>query len=347
MVDSRFFANAGSITLQAVATLTGAVIATRNNAPVDPVRVFTNVASLDNAGATDISFLDNTKYIDAFSASKAGACFVRPKFAERAPKDMVLLVSEDPYYCYAITAAHFYPMSSFEAGVSPHAVIAKTAAIGKGARIDSGAVIGEGVRIGDRSWIGANTVVGDSVEIGPDSRVGANCTLSHTIIGARAIIHRGVHIGQDGFGFAPSKRGIVKVPQLGRVIIADDVEIGSGTCIDRGAGPDTTIGQSSKIDNLVQIGHNVQIGRFVVIAAQCGIAGSTIIGDGAMFGGQVGVAGHLNIGPGAKFAAKTGVMTDIPAGSTYGGSPGIPIKEWHRQTLAMARMTKRKLEEQE
>ena len=156
------------------------------------------------------------------------------------------------------------------------------------------------------------------------------------------ILHRGVHIGQDGFGFAPGRGGVTKVPQLGRVVIGDDVEIGSGSCVDRGAGPDTVIGAGSKIDNLVQIGHNVQVGRFVFIAAQTGIAGSSQVGDGSMLGGQVGIAGHLHIGAGAKLAAQSGVMTDIPAGSSYGGSPALPIKDWHRQTVAVAAMTKKK-----
>jgi UDP-3-O-[3-hydroxymyristoyl] glucosamine N-acyltransferase len=341
MADDRFFKNAGAISAESIATLTGAVITQRSGGSIDNSRLFTNVAPLDRATESDISFLDNVKYIDSFTQSNAGACFVRPKYTERAPDNMVLLVTDEPYYAYALTARHFYPDPEMVPTVSPQAVIDSSATIGKACRIDAGAVIKEHVKIGDHCWIGANTVVDSHVEIGSHSRIGANCTLSHTIIGQHVITHRGVHIGQDGFGFAASRRGVVKVPQIGRVLIGDDVEIGSGTCIDRGAGPDTVIGQGCKIDNLVQIGHNVHIGKYVIIVAQCGIAGSSHIGDGVMLGGQVGIAGHVRVGAGARIAAQSGVMTDIPAGATYGGSPAVPARDWHRQTVAMAKIAKK------
>jgi UDP-3-O-[3-hydroxymyristoyl] glucosamine N-acyltransferase len=318
MPDSRFFTNAGGLSLGDIAKLTGAVVASG-----DTAKILLDVAPLDTATASHISFLDNVKYVDNFTASKAGACFVRAKFAERAPKSMALLVTEMPYLAFALTSQKFYPESA-PTGISPHAHIAKSARVGKNVSIGPGTVIGEGVVIGD------------------DCRIGALCTISHTLMGKRVILHRGIHIGQDGFGFAPGPKGIVKVPQLGRVVIEDDVEIGSGTCIDRGAGPDTIIGMGAKIDNLVQIGHNVQIGKFVVIAAQCGIAGSTKIGDGAMLGGQVGLSGHIAIGAGAKLAAQAGVMTDVPPGATYGGAPAVPIKDWHRQTATVAKLIKKK-----
>ena len=337
MADKRFFQPTAPISATKIASLTGAVLA-----KTDDTSSFSDVAPLDKAGLSDISFLDNTKYLSDFSASKAGACFVRAKFAERAPSGMLLLITEEPYYAYALAAQYFYPQPSFTPAIASSAQIAKSATIGDGARIDSGAVIGENVRLGTGCWIGANSVIGDGVEIGEHSRIGAVCTISHALIGKRAILHRGVHVGQDGFGFAPGRGGVTKVPQLGRVVIGDDVEIGSGSCIDRGAGPDTVIGAGTKIDNLVQIGHNVQIGRFVFIAAQTGIAGSTQVGDGSMLGGQVGVAGHLQIGAGVKLAAQAGIMTDIPAGASYGGSPAIPIRDWHRQTVAVAAMTKKK-----
>jgi len=338
MVDRRFFYNAGSLTLGDIASLTGTSIAS------DGSRIFTGVAPLECAGTDDISFLDNVKYLDAFAQSKAGACFVRPKYVPRAPKSMVLLITDDPYSAYALTAQRFYPEPAVTAGIAPQAVIAKSAVVGKGARIDPGAVIGEHVRIGSGCWIGANTVIDDNVEIGDNCRIGALCTISHAIMGKRVLLHRGIHIGQDGFGVAPGPKTIIKVPQLGRVLIGDDVEIGAGTCIDRGAGPDTIIGDGCKIDNLVQIGHNVQLGKYVIIAAQCGISGSTRIDDGAMIGGQVGIAGHLHIGAGAKLAACSGVMTDIPPGATYGGAPAVPIKDWHRQTVTLAKLAKTKEE---
>jgi UDP-3-O-[3-hydroxymyristoyl] glucosamine N-acyltransferase len=321
-----------------MAALTGAVLSDETQGE----RLVRDVASLEQAGAEQLSFLDNTKYLDAFSNSRAGACFVRPKFVGRAPAGTVLLVTEEPYYAYALAAQYFYPVPAIEPGIAPSAVVDATAKLGTGVRIDAGAVIGKQAVIGNGCWIGANSVVGDGVEIGDQSRIGALCSLSHAVLGKRIILHRGVHIGQDGFGFAPGRGGITKVPQLGRVLIGDDVEIGSGTCIDRGAGPDTVIGMGTKIDNLVQIGHNVQIGRFVFIVAQAGIAGSTQVGDGAMLGGQSGITGHLSIGAGAKIAAQSGVIADVPAGSSYGGSPAVPIKDWHRQTVAISTMIKKK-----
>mgnify|MGYP000591349672 CR=1 FL=1 len=172
------------------------------------------------------------------------------------------------------------------------------------------------------------------------AKIGRRC-----VIGANCLIQSGAVIGSEGFGFIPARPVPVRVPQIGWVELGDDVEIGANTCIDRGAGPDTVIGAGTKIDNLVQIGHNVQIGKFVVIAAQCGIAGSSKIGDGAMLGGQVGISGHLTIGAGAKLAAQAGVMHDIPPGATYGGAPAVPIKDWHRQTATVAKLVRKKEEE--
>jgi len=284
---------------------------------------FSDVAPLDVATAHDISFLDNVKYVEQFTRSKAGACFVRAKFVDRAPDSMILLVTEEPYSAYAATCSLFYPDTT-ERSISPSAHIAKSATIGNHCSIGAGTFIDEGVVIGDHCHIGAN------------------CTISHTIMGHHVVLHRGIHIGQDGFGFAPSAKGIVKVPQLGRVLIGNHVEIGSGTCIDRGSGPDTIIGDHAKIDNLVQIGHNVVVGKYVVIAAQSGIAGSTHVGDGVMLGGQVGLSGHIMIGAGAKIAGKSGVVKDVPPGMSYGGSPAVPIKNWHRQTASIAKLATRK-----
>ena len=319
MADPRFFVRSSPIALKKLAQLTGAQLAEGAN----PEQLIEDVAALDTATPSQLSFLDNPKYIEPFSHSHAGACFVRAKYSSRAPKAMALLITETPYAAYALAAQYFYPNQPAP-GISPHAHIAPSATIGKNCHIAPGVVIGEGCVIGD------------------DCVIGANSTLSHAMLGSRVIIHRGVHIGQDGFGFAPGARGILKVPQLGRVIIGDDVEIGSGSCIDRGAGPDTIIGDGCKIDNLVQIGHNVVLGKMVVIAAGCGIAGSTKIGDGCMLGGQVGIAGHLTIGKGVKLAAKSGVMTDIPDGATFGGAPAVPIKDWHRQTAALIKLTGKK-----
>jgi UDP-3-O-[3-hydroxymyristoyl] glucosamine N-acyltransferase len=336
MADPRFFSRQGPFTLAELAEHTGATL----SSPAMADRRVSDVAPLDRAELENISFLDNPKYVETFRGSRTGACFVRERYAEMAPSGMALLLTEDPYRCYALTAQRFYPVHAPGVGISPSAIIDKTAKIGEGCRIEHGAVIGPNVEIGKHCSIGANTVLHEGVRLGSDARIGALCSISHCYIGNRVIIHRGVHIGQDGFGFAMNREGHVKVPQLGRVMIEDDVEIGAGTCIDRGTGPDTLIGAGSKIDNLVQIGHNVQIGRNAVIVAQSGIAGSTRIGDGAVLGGQVGISGHVKIGPGVKIAAKSGVMGDVPAGASYGGSPAVPVKDWHRQTIAIARLAR-------
>lgn len=337
MADSRFFSNSRPMRLSEIAALTGAAI----HDPSCAERELLDVAPLDRAGATDIGFFDNVKYVRSFTESEAGACFVREKYIAQAPSTMALLVTDDPYRCYALTAQKYYPYIPVTAEISPAAVIDASARIGEGCSIGPGAFIGKRVVLGKRCIIGANTVIHDGVEVGEDTRVGALSSLSHAIVGARCIIHRGVHIGQDGFGFALSREGHVKVPQLGRVMIGNDVEIGAGTCVDRGTGPDTCIGDGTKIDNLVQIGHNVQIGRNAIIVAQTGIAGSTRIGDGAVLGGQCGVAGHLTIGAGAKLAAQSGVMTDVPVGTAFGGSPAVPAKDWHRQNVALRNLAGR------
>lgn len=338
MVDSRFFKNHGPFTVGDLADATGATLLR----PEDAGRALSDVAPLDRASASDVSFFDNSKYVEQFLRSNAGACFTRSKYAEQAPATMALLITEDPYRCYALAAQRFYPASKQEAGIHPTATIHPTALIGEDVAIAAGAVIHARATIGNGSSIGSNAVIGEGVAIGENTHIGAITTITHALIGNRVLIHRGVHIGQDGFGFALGRDGHVKVPQLGRVMIEDDVEIGSGTTIDRGTGPDTVIGEGTKIDNLVQIGHNVQIGRRAVIIAQCGISGSTRIGDGAVLAGQAGIAGHLKIGAGTKVAAKAGVMSDIPAGASYGGYPAVPVVDWHRQTIAIQRLTKPK-----
>jgi UDP-3-O-[3-hydroxymyristoyl] glucosamine N-acyltransferase len=203
-------------------------------------------------------------------------------------------------------------------------------------------VIERAVRLGHRCRIGANTVIAAGVEIGDDCRIAANVTLSHCLIGARVVLHPGVRIGQEGFGFAPDPKGPIKVPQLGRVVIGDDVDIGANTTIDRGSGHDTVIGAGSMIDNLVQIGHNVVLGRCCILAGQVGISGSTRLDDFVMVGGQGGLAGHLHIGSGARIAAKSGLMRDVPAGETVCGSPAVPLSEFMRQTAVLQRLAKKK-----
>jgi UDP-3-O-[3-hydroxymyristoyl] glucosamine N-acyltransferase len=203
-------------------------------------------------------------------------------------------------------------------------------------------VIGAGARLGARCRIGANSVIGAAVEMGDDCRAAANVTVTHCTMGARVVLHPGVRIGQAGFGFAPDPARPVKVPQLGRVVIGDDVDIGANTTIDRGSGHDTVIGDGTMIDNLVQIGHNVRIGRGCVLVSQVGISGSTVLGDYVMIGGQGGLIGHLRIGDGAKIAAQSGVTRDVAPGEAVGGSPAVPYTEWLRTHAMLRRMAHKK-----
>ena len=336
MADPRFFTVHGPFTLNELAAAAGAEI----GEGADGDRLFTDVAALDSAGGSDVSFLDNKKYVEAFTRSSAGACIVDPAYAGRAPRGMALLLSAKPYRGYARVARMFYPVAEPEAGVSRAAHVDPEATIGEGCRIEAGAVISRRAKIGSRTVIRANAVIGEGVVVGDDTEIGACASLSHCVVGSRVVIYPGVRIGQQGFGFAMDSEGHVAVPQLGRVIIHDDVEIGANSTIDRGAGPDTVVGQGTMIDNLVQIAHNVQMGRGCVIVAQAGISGSTRLGDFVVLGGQVGLTGHLSIGDGAMIAGQSGVVRDVAPGEKIGGSPAVPISQWHRQTVALQRLIK-------
>ena len=337
MADPRFYTVAGPFTLGRLAEIAGAEIA---GAPAGS-EPFTDVAPLSEAGGRDLSFLDNRRYLEAFRASRAGACLIARESAAAAPQGMRLLIAKDPYRAYAKVAAAFHPPSPPDPGVHSAATLGVHARLGEGCRVEAGAVIGARAEIGRRCRIGATAVIGEGVVIGDDCIIGPGATLSHALVGARTIIHAGARVGQDGFGFALGPEGHLKVPQLGRVLIGDDVEIGANTTIDRGAGPDTIVGDGTKIDNLVQIAHNVRIGRGCVIVAQVGISGSTRIGDFVMLGGQAGLTGHIALGDGAKVAAQAGVMRDIEPGATVGGSPAMPQRQWLKSVAMIERMTRR------
>jgi len=310
------------------------------SAQAEEAAVFVDVQPLMQAGPKDVSFFENRRYLQAFRDTKAGACLVHPDFSGDAPDGMALLLTDEPYRAYARVAAAFYPPAPVKPGVSERAIVDDRAVIGAGARIDAGAVIGADVTIGNGVAVGPGAVIGAGVTIGDDSRIGANATLEKCVIGARVVLCAGARIGQDGFGFAPGAEGHLKVPQLGRVIIEDDVQVGANSCIDCGAGPDTVIGQGTKIDNLVQIGHNVVIGRGCLIAAQVGISGSSELGDFVMMGGQSGMAGHLKVGTGVRVAGQSGITRDIDPGLTIAGMPAVPAREHWRQMAALASLTK-------
>ncbi len=338
MTDHRFFDRVGPYSLDELAALSGA----RLWGEAGGERVFSDVAPLETAGPDDVTFLDNRKYVDAFIRSRAGAAFINEKFAERAPVGMALLVTAEPYKAFARAAQAFYPAPPVIPQRAPSAVIDSSATVPEDCEIGAHVVIEAGARLGARCQIGANTVIGPAVELGEDCRIGVNVTLSHCLIGARVVLHPGVQIGQPGFGFAPDAQGPIKIPQLGRVVIGDDVDIGANTTIDRGSGHDTVIGPGTMIDNLVQIGHNVVLGRGCILAAQVGISGSTKLGDFVMVGGQAGFAGHLSIGGGARIAGTAGVMRDVASGETVCGSPAVPIASFMRQVAILQRLAKKK-----
>lgn len=338
MTDLRFFNRAGPYSLGELAELSGA----RLGGGVDGKQLITDVAPLETAGPEDITFLDNRKYLDAFAGSRAGAAFVDERFAERAPAGMALLLTKEPYKAFARAAQAFYPAKPVIPGIAPTAIIGPAATVPADCEIGPYVVIEAGARIGARCQIGTHTVIGQAVELGDDCRVGPHVTLSYCVIGARVVLHPGVRIGQPGFGFAPDREGPVKIPQLGRVVIGDDVDIGANTTIDRGSGHDTVIGPGTMIDNLVQIGHNVVLGRGCILAGQVGISGSTKLGDFVMAGGQAGLAGHLNIGTAARIAAQAGLMRDVEPGSTVAGAPAVAITSFWRQVAVLQRLATKK-----
>ena len=316
-------------------------------ANADPDRVIRDVAALDQAGPGDLTFLDNPRYLGWLKQTRAAAALISPRYADVAPATCAVLIAAEPYRAMALVMTKLYPSavkpgSVFgEASISTMACVHPSARLESGVTVDPGAVIGRGVEIGAGTIIGSNAVIGPEVRIGRDGSVGASTTIVAALIGDGVIIHPGAHIGQDGFGFALGRRGHLKVPQIGRVIIQNDVEIGAGVTIDRGANRDTVIGEGAKIDNLVQIGHNVVIGRHAVLVAQSGVSGSSAIGDFAALGGQAGIAGHLTIGAGAQVAAAAGVMTDIPAGERWAGAPAKPVRKFFREVAAITRLADR------
>ena len=338
MADPRFFQRQGPFRLAELAAIGQVELSD----PAVADLLVEDVSALETAGRGQLSFLDNKAYIDAFAASRASVCVVDQRYARRAPSGMVLLHTDQPYRAFALMAQAFYPRPRPLAGISAAATIDAAASLGQDCRVEAGAVIAAGAEIGTQCAIGANATIGPGVILGEDCIVGANVSLSHCQIGERVTLHPGVRVGQDGFGFAIDPGGHLKVPQIGRVLIGDDCDIGANTAIDRGSMRDTVIGAGCWIDNLVQIGHNVELGRGCVIAAMTGISGSTKIGNFVAMGGQVGLAGHLNIGDGVQIAAQSGIMADVPAGSTLCGTPAVPIKEFFRQVATLRRLSQQR-----
>lgn len=330
MPDPRFFDKLGPAALLELARAGAAELADARLGE----RMIARVAPLDAAGDDAIAFFSDAKRKDAAAATGAGACFVRPEHVDLLPATCAALVTRHPQAAWAAaanrlhaprrhapTAPAIHPEAELEDGVvlSPNVTIGQGAKIGRGTRIGAGAVIGPGVVIGRDGLIGPNVVIG------------------FALVGDRVAISAGAVLGEAGFGAAPGPRGMVDMPQLGRVVIQDNVTIGANSCVDRGAFADTTIGEKTKIDNLVHVAHNVRVGRNCVLAAYTGLSGSTVVGDGVAFGGKAGVADHLNIGSGASIGAAASVFKNVPEGETWTGFPARPLKRWLRETAWLSR----------
>jgi UDP-3-O-[3-hydroxymyristoyl] glucosamine N-acyltransferase len=332
MPDSRFYEDLGSASLNDLLEITGATLAA---GAVGGEARFGSVAPLARAGAGDVSFFSDARYLDALKTTRAGACFLSLAQVEFAPPTCVVMLTSEPQIAYAKAAHRLHRPRLMPADF---ARAHPTATLEAGVVLAAGAVIGPHASIGAGTHVGANAVIGPGVAIGRGCVIGSNVTIGFALIGDRVRILAGAVIGEAGFGISASKGAAMDLPQLGRVILQDGVTVGANSCIDRGAWEDTVVGENTKIDNQVQIGHNVQLGRSCVLCGHVGLSGSTIVGDGVMFGAKSGIADHVTIGAGAQVMAAAGVMGDIPAGEVWGGAPAVRARQFWRQVAWVSRM---------
>jgi UDP-3-O-[3-hydroxymyristoyl] glucosamine N-acyltransferase len=331
MPDPRFYEDLGPVPAGELAELAPARLAD----PEAAARLIVAAAPLARAAERSVSYFADRRYRGDLASTGAGACFVTEADAGLLPDGCLALIAPAPQAAWARAAARLHRARRRRAGDPP---VDPSALFEEDVELDCGVVVGAGARIGAGSRIGANTVIGPGVAIGRGCEIGANVTIGFALIGDRVRVLAGAVIGEAGFGVAADRSGALDVPQLGRVVIQDGVSIGACTCIDRGAFDDTVVGENSKIDNLVQIAHNVRLGRNCVLAGHVGLSGSVVVGDGAMFGGRAGIADHVTIGAGALIAAGSGVMHDVPDGERWAGVPAKPARRFMRETAWVSRM---------
>ncbi|HET7717354.1 MAG TPA: UDP-3-O-(3-hydroxymyristoyl)glucosamine N-acyltransferase [Bauldia sp.] len=342
MTEPSFFPAPKPMTVAEIAALTGAALSDAGRSGV----LIRGLASLERAGPEEAAYCENRRYIALVRETRAGACFIRPRDAELLPSGTLALLTDTPHRSFVLLGRHLYPSALKIAPVTEPGVVSRMAAVAEGARLEPGvtvepfAVIGHGVEVGRDTVVGSGSHVGSGVRIGRGCVLSSGVTITHALLGDRVVIHPGVRIGQDGFGYVPGAGGHLKVPQIGRVIIQDDVEIGANTTIDRGSNRDTVVGEGTKIDNLVQIGHNVVIGRHCLIAGNVGISGSATIGDFVMIGGGAGIRDNVTVGNGARIAGASAVGSDIPPGESWGGYPAMPLDAWQRERKAFYRLVR-------
>lgn len=324
-----------ALTAESIAALVGGRIVG------SPATEIVAIAPLDRAGARDLSFLTSERYAPQFAETRAGIVLVSPELATSESPVPTRIIVDKPHEALLRVLPSLYREAIVAAGVHASVVIGRGARIGSAVAIGPGAVLGDGCSIGDGVVIGANSVIGVGVEVGARSRLHPNVVLyAGTTIGERVIVHAGAVIGGDGFGYVYRDGQHEKIPHVGRCVIEHDVEIGANTTIDRGSISDTVIGAGTKIDNLVQIGHNVRVGRLCLLMAHVGIAGSAIVEDGVIIAGQAGIGGHLTIGKGARIAGQAGVFGDVPAGETWSGYPARRHKESLRAQAALFKLAR-------
>lgn len=334
MIDHRFHKNHGPFLLKDLVSKSSVEV----KQPYDESMVIEDVATLGEANSRHLTYCEGKKYLQDLRTCQAGACILPEALLESISSSIVPLVSSQPRRVFAQLTRLFYPEVACESHVAATAIIHPTAQVSPDASIGDYAIIGEGAIIGPRCSIGAHVIIGPQVHLGEACHIEPFVHIQYSILGRRVTVKTGAKIGQKGFGFEMDESGPIDVPQLGRVVIEDGVEIGANTAIDRGTNTDTVIGSGSRIDNLVQIAHNVKVGKHCILIAQVGIAGSTQLGNAVIMAGQAGAAGHLTIGDRARIAAQCGLMRDVLPGETLAGSPAVPVRDWHRQTILLQRL---------